>query len=899
MQQIPSETIRGVGRFGGVMAVLLAVMVMAGAAVCRAADPCAVSACRLIDEPDEIVAVLDNGLTVIVREHHTAPVAAVRLVVKAGSIYDRPAGAGISHLVEHIVSGGATAERSEEDCRAFLAQMGGDHNAMTGKSTTCYYVTVPAEHVGATLDMVTGWVTDATLPREAFDREHGVVQRELEMNAALPIRQLYSMFDALRYRAHPAKDPIIGYGPILSQVTYEQMRQYFTLRYHPENMVLSVVGDLDAAAMFRMIEQRLSCWPRRSQLADVLPDEPPIVEPRRAVKVIDGMAGAAMMLVGFPSVDLLDEDLWPLDTLAAILGQGKSSRLYQRLREKEQLVLDVSVGNYTPEWGEGTFTIFCKLPAENIDRTLQAIWQEIETIQCEGVSQGELSRAGRQLQVDHVTGHQTAAQVADTMARDMLTTGDAHFSDHYVRRMQQVDSAAVSAMARYYLVPEKQLTAIVSPEPVKAAAEREAKKSAAQAIRKITLDNGLTVLIRQDPGVDLVSVQLYVLGGLLDETDADNGISSLMSQLSLKGTDKYSGQDLTLFFDRIGAEMAARAGNNTYYYQCQMLSDDLPAAMERFADIVLHPTFNADELEKERQASLAAIAQIDNAWHGQAERFFRSRFFVNSPYKRTELGTASAVSSLTARQVAAFHQAHTVAKRSVLAVFGNMQGDAVETLVRRYFDAMPAGTVRRDSVAAVPEPVAQSDRIVVEAGAKDGATIFIGFNGMRISDIHDRCAMDILTEIIGSNSGLLHETLRGQGLVYYAWAYNFVGVVDGYIGATAQCQAGDVDQVLTIMRGILADAAAGQISDQQVAHGRINRLNSEILSRQTNSGIAMQAALDELYGLGYDFSEGYVDRMMAVTPEDVRDVARRYLSTPATVTIITSEPDKVSGSEVP
>ena len=852
---------------------------------------------RLVDRGNEIVAVLGNGMVAIVKENHTAPVAAVRVYVRAGSIYEQDRlGAGLSHLVEHQVAGGATKSRSEEETRNLLQQIGAQHNANTGKARTCYYITAPAQHVGTALELLADWMSEPVFPEEAFKREWGVVQRELEMRAATPDRQLYYLLDELRYKVHPARYPIIGHQAVVRQIVREDVIKYYQRTYVPDNMVVAVVGDIRAPEMLEAIKTEFADFIRRSPASVVLPREPEFTGPRESVKVMPGMQGPAQMIVGFPSFDLQDTDLYATDMLVNIMGEGKSSRLYRRLREQEQLVLGISCWNYTPHWAAGTFAVSCEVMPENVAAAKAAIWEEIERLKKEPVTPAELSRAKRQLAVSHIRRNQTADQQAQTMASDYLSTGDAHFSQQYVAKMQEVDAEAVMAAAQRYLRPGTQITTVVTPTALPVADEQGQERTGESAIRKITLENGLRVLLKRNPAVPLVNVQLYVLGGLLDETDENNGLTNLMTQLCTKGTKNYTAEEIIDYFDGIGGVIGASCGNNTYFFRAEMMREDFAQAFGRFAEIVLEPAFPDEELAKIREVTLANIKQIENTWHRQASRFFRESFYVNSPYRRTSQGMTEAVQKITREDIVDFHKAKTSGARAVLAVFGDIDLDEAERLVREEFAIMSGGAAP-DLSKFAPEPKSTEVREFVKEGAKPGATIVVGFPGIKLTDIQQRDALEVMTEIIGSNSGWLHEELRGKQLVYYAWGFSFPGLAPGYIAATAQCEAAQVGPVRKVMMDLLGKAAAGEFTEEELANAKGNRVNSEIMQRQTNDAAAMQAALDELYGFGYDWSDGYADRIMAVGMADVREVAAKYLSSPATITIVTSEPELVTADK--
>jgi zinc protease len=527
---------------------------------------------------------------------------------------------------------------------------------------------------------------------------------------------------------------------------------------------------------------------------------------------------------------------------------------------------------------------------ENIPQVQAGIREQLERVKGELVGQEELDRAKRQTQVNHVRSNQTAEQQASSMARDFLATGDAHFSDHYVAHIQKVTVEQLREVARKYFDSQKEMIIIVSGQPLPDAATEKPTLQSETQITKITLKNELTVLLKRNGSVPLVSIQMYVLGGVLGETEGNSGISNLMAMASMKGTESYSAEEIADYFDRVGGHMTTGSGNNTFYYNCEVIRPDFSDALTRFSEISQKPSFIGDEVEKVREEALAILEQVHNSWRARGERHFRDQFFINSPYRRTRFGYAEVVEKLSVEELQQFHQTSMVGSRAVLAIFGDIDIAEAEKLVRQHFSSLPKGEAVDLSQFAV-EPVLTKNRQIVDKTDKNGATVYIGYPGVKLTDIHDRYPMQVMQEIVGSHNGWLFEKLRGAQLVYDARGVNFPSLLPGYFAAIAQCEADKVVQVIEMMEEVLAKATTGEITEEELARAKSNRINSEILSKQTNSSAATSAALDELYGFGFDWSKGYADRVMAVTLEDVKTVVEKYLTAPTTTTIITSAPE--------
>ena len=848
---------------------------------------------RIINEPGEIVARLGNGLTVIIKENHSAPVAAVRVHVKAGSIYEgEHLGAGLSHLFEHLLAGGTTKDLTEEQSKEIIEQTGARFNASTSKGVTQYFLTVPSRHVGVALSTLASWVTRPTFPENEFSREWGVVQRELEMGTTDVDREQWKLLDELRYRVHPAKYPIIGHQEILQALTRQQIMDYYNTMYIPDHCVVAIVGDIDAEKMLEEVKKEFSDFKRRFVPTINLPEEPEVSSPRTIAKVLPFMQGPARLTVAFPSIDILHPDLYALDTLAGIMGDGRSSRLYQRLREDKQLVISVSSFNFTPDYADGTFAIQCVLDQNNIDAAIAEIWNVINEIKSKGVSKAELNRTKKQLQVSHIRSHQTAEQIASTMADDYLSTGDAEFSDHYVENMQNVNADQVQEMAKKYFSSQKQLTLILTGTPLKKENNSKAQAGKQSSIKKIVLENGLRVLLKRDPTTPLVNIRFMTKGGLIDETDANNGITDMAVTLATKGTKSYDNNEIIEYFDSVGGYISPECGNNTFGFSAEVMNSDLDKAFDIFSEVVLKPTFPDDQLTRLKPEKLAILSQVKNSWQHEAARHFRASFYVNSPYKRSKYGSEQSINSINQEQLANHYNSSLQAKRSVIAIFGDIDMKNAEQMIKDKFSGLQPG--KEIDLEKYATDTNDQKRVIVQKTDKNGSTVVVGMPGMRLIDTTDVYPMEVVNQIMGSYTGWLFNILRGKSLVYYAYSTDFRGLMPGYVMATAQCEAEKAPEVISIIEQQLNKAAKGEISDEEISSAKSNLINSEVFKKLTISESTMNAAIDELYFNDCNYSNGNPDRYMSVTPEQVRNIAKKYFSQPRTITVITSKPELIA-----
>ncbi len=858
----------------------------------------------LVDQPDERVVLLSNGMRVILKQYKVAPIVAVRMYVRTGSIYENPyLGTGLSHLFEHLLHGGTTSTRTEAESRELLLKIGGDSNAYTTYDHTCYYINTAGKRLGTAVDLLSDWITRATFPDSEFNREMGVVQRELERSVDEPNRQLHYLMMKMVFADHPAQFPVIGYKQNIQTLTKQDVVNYWRNRYIPDNVVVSICGDIDLDSAQQVILDAFADFTRRPLDMKPLPEAQTIVSQRSAVKRMN--VSAAMLNMGWPSIRLTHPDLYALDVASYILTSGPSSRLTQELVYRQRLAAGVSGASWTPEWGRGVFYVQVRCPPENLVDVRKAILDEVRRLADEPVSEEELAKAKRQKAADYVQSLQTVDSMASMLAMDLISTGDPHFSADYVERIQQVTPEQIQRVARQYLKPASLASALIAPHDADLGAWQEAteakKIGQPGEIRMVRLDNGLRVLLQNNPATPTVSIQLFTLGGLLAESEANNGISNLMAEASLRGTEGRTGEEIAAFFDSLGATINASAGSNTFFWQAEVLAEDLDKALPVLADVALHPAFKPESLEQVREPILDAIRAREENWRAELFDYVRSKYFGDYPYGLDPMGQVESVASLTPQDLRAFHDRYLVGGSSVLAIFGDIDEAKVEQQVRDLFGDMPDG---QTPPLAPPAPgIANPGEVFVKAKGPDRQVggVAIAWPSVAFTQVEDRMALTVLDTIIsgyGLPSGWLHEALRGgtNKYVYEVHAINWNGLTGGFFPAYAGTQPEQVSKVISIVLEKAQKAVQGEFTDEELDRAKGVILTSQLLDRQTNAQRAMQASLDELYGLGYGFSDNLPELMEAIGMDDVKGVAKRYLGRQPVIVAITPDPDAV---EVP
>jgi zinc protease len=887
---------------------------------------------RLVSRPDEIVSVLHNGMTVIVKRV-PSPVVAVRGYALAGSVYEqRWLGGGLSHLLEHLCAGGSNGRRTEEQNRNLLQAIGNNSNAYTNTDHTAFYVDTTTDHLDEAVDLVTGWMLTAKITEPEYRREYEVVQRELEMDKGQPDYVFAWLTNYNRYRINATRIPIIGFQEVIQGLKVEDVRDYYHLAYQPNNMVFAVVGDLDPEVMLKSVAKNVAdakpgrVFPHDSQA------EPDVTGPRTLVATMPKL-GQARLELAFPSVELDHHDLYAVDLLSTILGGSESAILTEVIRDQKQLASSVTVYDETPSYVSGTFAVDLQCDPDKIRALTQAVMEQLAKVRTAPIDPQRIARAKMLTRMQHIDSMQTADGIAGMMATDFFQTGDAHFSDHYVDRIEAVTAQQLQDVARRYLDPSKLLTTAMIPSEAAGASELPsavdlmrppaatqgasstiaATPPSDQSITRFELPNGVVLLHKYVPTTPLVSIKMYAQGGVSSEDAANNGVGNLAMQLLPRGTATRSADDIAEFLESIGASIDTGCGKNTWYWNANCLKGDIDKTLNVFADVVNDPSFSDAEVAAMKQRILAEIGSEDSDWTDQAMRFFKKSYFGprNSPYQFLPIGTAENLNKLTADDLKHWYHDKIWAGPRVVAIFGDIQLDAAKALATKYLgsgkaaklDAAPREVITEWSAPQTQPAVAsvQVERVEVRKTEQPLAGIVIGFdsNSLITSPKTPVLAVaDCLTSGYSGGSGYLYDVLRGKGLVYVVQTEDVPGVKPADPGTFIAYAGCDPEKVNEVVDLILENMARLQGTPEDIQTDWFNRskqliITSDALENETPDAQATTAALDELYGLGYGWHAGFANRINAVTLDQVRQEARNGLGK-CVVTICTPAPELVT-----
>ncbi len=863
--------------------------------------------------------ILPNGLKVLTRELHAAPVVTVWTWYRVGSRNERPGITGMSHQVEHMMFKG-TANLKPGDIDRLVQMAGGRHNAFTSYDYTAFHITLPTEHLETALRIEADRMLNCALDPQELAREKGVVLSELQGRLNNSEELLEDEVRSVAFRVHPYRWPVIGWKTDVQAFTREAAHEYYRTYYQPNNAVLVIVGDFQTDKALALVEKHFGSLLAGPPPPPVIPQEPPQRGERRLLLKEAGTTAHLQVLYHLPPAK--HPDLYPLQVLDAILTEGNSSRLHRALVETELAASQASYLSRRLDTGWIAFYLIARdgMPHEKIE---QAFTQAVERIQNEPVTDFELEKAINQVRASQTFAQGSVSGLARMIGSMELTVTHREL-ETYLDRIRQVTVADVQRVARQYLTPDNRTIGWFVPQTEGAVRARrpfgirhEANRSPESAgilppasspaiqvatlgtgpgtrVVRTVLPNGLTLIAAENRVVKSIAIKGYVLAGPIQDPQGKAGLAFLTADLLTRGTPSYSADALADRLEFLGASATIQAEHQTVGITAQMLSEHLDTVLDAIADCLRNPLFSLGELTKAIGRLRSRLIRDAEDSVDRAHRELFARLFPpGHPLHRHPRGLISDLDKIARQDIVGFHQQSYRPDRTVLVIVGDHSPEQTLASVERAFGswARPSGNVE-DSLPPMPR-VATTTRHTVRLPGKSEAFIMLGGNG--ITRNHpDYYPAFLATRILGGGglgSRLMKALREREGISYGVYSYFHPFRSERPFVIQLQAAPESVDRAIA---GVLAETARLRNSDvtaEELERAKAGAIGSLALSMEDQMGQAFVLRDTELFSLGLDFPQRFQEIIRAVTLEQVEAAARTYLHPDRLIQIVVTPPE--------
>lgn len=828
---------------------------------------------------------LTNGLDVILSEDHSLPVTAVNLWYHVGSKDEEPGRTGFAHLFEHVMF-----EGSKHHNKSFfdpLQKVGANLNGSTSQDRTNYWENVPSNYLELALWLESdrmGFLLDA-LDQDRFEVQLDVVKNERRQSyenrpyGMAPMIIQPNLFPA----PHPYNWTTIGDPADLDAASLDDIKSFFSKYYLPSNASLAIVGDFDPDATRKMVENYFGDIPAGS--------------PIDRVERMDSKLRGQVTLTSYDSVQLsrlylnwptnpnFDRLQAPADLLAAILGGGKSSRLYKSLVYERRIAREISVYDYGQEIA-GEFTIQATAnPGHTIDEIEVAINEEIQRLQSETPTEAEIARAKNRIETSHVMQLERFGGFggrADQLNYYNTLTGDPDAINTDVERYMAVEPEDIREAAA--LLGNNQVKLTIHPEAsrqtVASTIDRTVTPVPAPQPRFTSpvphrgrLSNGLEVVHLKKSSVPVVAFGLVLSGGALADPEGKSGLANLTSSMLAEGTGTRNSIQIAEEMEFLGTNLRNHANREYAVVSSDSLKTKWRGTLSILADVALNSTFPDHELERLRKNLLTDLDRIADNPMAIASRAARSLYYgPGTPYGHPLSGNQESVTTIVRDDLLGYYGSHFGPDNATFIVVGDLSFDEAMEAAESSFGGWKKADGPKTNGMSSNSTHPSATRIYL-ADKPGAAQSVIRAGHLTIPRSHkDYLPLNIFNFIFGGQfTARLNSNLRQDK----GYSYGYNSSIDWSKGPSMFMAGGGVKTADTKAALIETLKEFKEIKDsrpvtpQEFTNARDGILRSLPAQFETMHQVLQQLTRLVVFDLPDDYFVTFEDRLSEVTLDDI------------------------------
>jgi zinc protease len=852
---------------------------------------------------------LKNGLRVIMHVDKSTPIVAVNLWYHVGSKNEVAGRTGFAHLFEHMMFQGS--KNYNDDYFKPLQEAGASINGSTNADRTNYYEVVPSNFLELAMFMEAdrlGGLLDA-MTQEKLDNQRDVVKNERRQRYDnQPYGTAFEKISELIYpKEHPYSWTTIGSLTDLSNASMDDVKAFFRQYYVPNNATLVIAGDFDTKEAKKFAEKYFGAIPTGAPITRPNPPAPQINGEMR--KTFEDSVQLPRLYMVWHTVQDNHPDEAALNLLQFVLSAGRGSRLQSNLVYGKQLAQDAGASHFSREIAGQFQVVSTAKPEKSLDDIEKEINLEIERIKKEAPSAEELSRALNVIESQTIFGMQTVLGKADQMNSYATFQGKPDGFQAELDAYRKVTPADIQRVANTYLngnrlvmsfVPRKERPASMTNNPANRPTSVNDKKEdekpqdysmnlpkpganpnfALPAIDKRKLSNGMNVWIVKQSELPIVSMNMvFNSGGTADPQDR-GGLAAFTASLLNTGTKTRSAVEIANQLQSIGASVNAGSGWDSANVAMQTLTKNLDRALEIYSDVVMNPVFPETEFNTLRARSLVALRQRKDNPNAIASVAYSNLLYgKNHPYGKSLGGDENSIKAMTRAEIEQFYTSYYRPNNATLIVVGDADAKTLLPKLETAFGAWKSGDVPQ---VATPEAVTfnQPGIYIVDKPGAAQSVLSIGQVGVS-RDNPDFFPLQVMNSILGGQfSARVNMNLREKrGYTYGARTGWSMRRGAGPFEASADVQtAVTKESVEEFMRELNGIRGAIPVTAAELEYNKQSLIRRFPAGFETVGQISGQLSNLVIYGLPDSYFNEYIQKVNAVTLDDINRVANKYLT---------------------
>lgn len=837
---------------------------------------------------------LPSGQKVIIKEVRDNNIVKIDTWINTGSINEDEKTWGISHFLEHLFFKG-TQKYPTGIMDKILDSKGAVVNAATSKDYTHYYIEIPSKDFDTALELHSDMLLNPMIPRKELEKERAVVIEEISKTKDSPSGRTFDNLYKVMYSKsnHPYKRNVIGLKENIQNVTREEIIDYFNRFYTPDAYTTVIVGDVDKTEALKKVANAFKQNTKRKQEKVKYPKIKPLDKIERAEDKMDISKTHFMMAYFAPKFSEL-KDNYALDVLSVMMSSGKSSILNQSLKEKKELVLSVSTGNYSQK-DSGMFYIYSILDPAKEENLEKEILKEIDKIKAGEFSDSVLQKAKNQIKTDTYYSRESISNISDDLGYDFTFLDDPSYYENYLKNIDKVTKQDIIRVAKKYFLENRYATSTTRPKEYKQISnvdeiqEKYENKLVEKKDNEVKyiLSNGATLTSKKKTTNSIIAFDITISGSKAVEKKPASALIASLSATS--GTKNYNNAEFAQFLDENGIKLGVSSTNDIFSIVIQTTKNNLEKAFIAMDEVINKPTFSSFEVEKVKSRKIQELKAVSDNPSSFVFDEFKKLAYPNSIYGQNASFTASSIKNLTRDDVAEFYKKVINPENMHIAVVGDIDETYIAQKLNEIIKKNPSGT--KFSFNNVKYNSFRPDKNIETTLYKDELQAYwmaIGFKTCSIQNRKDIAILNVINSILGEgmSSRLFVKLREEKGLAYTVGSSVSSNVLDGafiaYIGTNSK-------SIEEAKKGILKEIEilkTEMVTTEELNNAKDKIMGKFLLSLETNMDEANLLSWYSALGRNLGALDEYKKMIMNVNQSDIIEVANKYFSKPYIYTVV-------------
>ncbi len=833
---------------------------------------------------------LPNGLEIITKKNENNDSVGLYCFVKTGSAHeDEYVGCGISHYLEHIVSGGSTAMHTEDEYTQMKQEIGASANAYTNTFTTCFYISVPVEAVDKGLEMLSEHIMFCSFDSVEVAREREVIIKEFVYRSSPPPIKVYETFQALTHSQSTAQYPVIGKIDLYKQLTRDDLVNYYNKRYMPNNMIFVGVGNFDPDTLMAKVEDTFKDYERGILEPVPLVKQPPFEGNVLHVNEFDIQKATGKISTIIP--DAWYQDCVALNVGLDILATKRTSPLHKALVEDLQLCNSVyGSASYNMLFAATADISFEAKDPSKMNEIVDIIDQYILEYSREGITQEDIQSYCDRLEAAVLLSTPTPGSEASRIGIYTQLFGVPDWTKHNLELASQLTPDNIYEAFQRHLVRKNRIVNYAMPTGTKQLLEQQNEETGTrEEMRKIAINDDLTLIYRHNDTKPLIraEVMMPIYGNYGSEGDLER--ISFVRDMLLKGSKKYDAVEISEFMDDHYIDYSSTVGETGMKIEMKLLRNDF----DRFLDMVLDGLNNPEFPEKEIQLLLEEKKSDlleSQSWPLDVHREIANKLIYEEPmFSLSDAEKWEALKDMNPEKSREIFEKYFKAsdeKPVVITFFGDLTEKEARNWAKEISRNIPRGTVDEPRVWRT---IVEKDTTVVETYDFEPVNLDIFYPGPDIYS-EDNLTFRLIDIILsGSASARLHKATRGTNNLAY-WAYTNFNYSDtwGYFEMKSQTSLPKKDELITVLKGEIERLKTEPVTQEEMDDA-IFEFDKRMQTMVSENALPSYATYFEFRGFGYDYVYRMGESLKAITPQQIQEAANKYLNNGF---VIITQPDE-------